>query len=265
MIVDVNVNLSRWPFRRLPFDTTRELVRKLERHEVTQAWAGSFDGLLHRDLADVNARLAADCKAFGRNLLRPVGSVNPVLPDWQEDLRRCHEVHRMRVIRLHPNYHQYTLDSDACHQLCAAAARRRIIVQLVLKMEDVRVHHPLMQVPTVDTQPLGALVSKHPELRLIVMNNYGTIRGDAAARLVRAGQVYFEISHAEQVGALERWMKDIPYQRILFGSHFPYFNLEAALLKFRESQLGGLISAAIQRSNAEQLIRQAESGSKSDR
>ena len=29
MIVDVNVNLSRWPFRRLPHDDTPALVQKL--------------------------------------------------------------------------------------------------------------------------------------------------------------------------------------------------------------------------------------------
>jgi predicted TIM-barrel fold metal-dependent hydrolase len=256
MIVDVNVNLSRWPFRRLPFDQTVRLVAKLRQNQITEAWAGSFDALLHRDVSAVNASLAAECREVGDGLLRPVGTVNPMLPDWQEDLRRCHEEHGMHAIRLNPNYHAYQLGDAVCDELFRLAGERGMIVQLALKMEDVRTHHPLMQVPTVDVKPLAALVSKYPEVRLIVMNNYGTIRGDAAARLVEAGQVYFEISHAEQVGALEKLVKQVSYERLLFGSHFPFFNLEASLFKFRESRLGGFMVEAIQHSNATKLCRQ---------
>ncbi|MEZ6079983.1 MAG: amidohydrolase family protein [Pirellulaceae bacterium] len=154
MIIDVNVYLSRWPFRRLPHDTPDSLVRKLRFHGVEQAWAGSFDGLLHKDIANVNSRLVADCKQHGEGLLVPVGAVNPTLPDWQDDLRRCHEVHQMRAIRIHPNYHGYSLDSALCDELFQAAQDRRLIVQLVLAMEDVRVQHPLMAWPSL-TQPLG--------------------------------------------------------------------------------------------------------------
>lgn len=254
MIVDVNVNLSRWPFRRLAFDETARLVAKLRQNQIVSAWAGSFDGLLHRDVAAVNARLAAECRKFGGGMLRPAGTVNPTLPDWREDLRRCRDVHGMHAIRINPNYHGYRLDDDACEQLFDLAERSRMIVQLALKMEDVRTHHPLMPVPTVDVAPLAALVGRHPNLRLIVMNNYGTIRGDAAAGLAEAGQVYFEISHAEQVGALEKLVAQVPFERLLFGSHFPFFNLEATLLKFRESQLGGLMVEAIQHGNAEKLL-----------
>lgn len=257
MIVDVNVNLSRWPFRRLAFDETTRLVSKLRQNHIREAWAGSFDGLLHRDVAAVNARLAAECRKSGSGLLRPVGTVNPTLPDWPEDLRRCQEVHGMHAIRLNPNYHGYRLDDAVCDELFRLAAQRQMIVQLALKMEDVRTHHPLMPVPTVDVAPLAALIMRHPDLRLIVMNNYGTVRGDAAARLAEAGHVYFEISHAEQVGALETLVAQVPYQRLLFGSHFPFFNLEASLLKFRESQLGGLIEQAIQRDNAQALVRRS--------
>lgn len=255
MIVDVNVNLSRWPFRRLAFDETARLVTKLRQNQITEAWAGSFDGLLHRDVAAVNARLAAECRKFGGGLLRPVGTVNPTLPDWREDLRRCQEEHHMHAIRINPNYHGYPLDAAACGELCGLAIERGMIVQLSLKMEDIRTHHPLMPVPTVDVKPLAAVVNRYPDLRLIVMNNYGTIRGAAAARLAEAGQVYFEISHAEQVGALEKLVEQVPYERLLFGSHFPFFNLEASLLKFRESQLGGFMVQAIQRGNAEKLVK----------
>lgn len=258
-MIDVNVTLSHWPFRRLAFDETPQLVRKLRENGFARAWAGSFDALLHRDIAGVNLRLAEDCKRHGQGLLLPVGAINPALPDWQDDLRRCHEEHGMRVIRLHPDYHGYTLDSDECHAVCESAAERGLIVQLALRMDDPRISHPLVQVPVTlpsafKGRPVEALLQRHSELRLIVMNNYGSIRHDVAARLAKTGHVYFEISHAEQVGTLEKLVAEIPLDRILLGSHFPLFNLEAATLKFQESKLTAAQTAAIQHGNADALM-----------
>lgn len=252
-MIDVNVNLSRWPFRRLPCDETPQLVEKLRSNGVTEAWAGSFDGLLHQDVAGVNSRLAAECWA-SEGLLRPVGTVHPLLPDWEEDVRRCAEVHGMHAIRLHPNYHGYRLDDSVCDALFDQADKYKLIVQIALKMEDVRTHHPLMKVPTVDVAPLEVLVRRHAQTRLVILNGSGTVTPAAAANLATLGQVYFDISHAEQVGALEQLVKVVPYERLLFGSHFPFFQLESALLKFRESELGEAVTSAIQSGNAKRLL-----------
>lgn len=251
-MIDVNVNLSRWPFRRLPCDETPRLMEKLRASGVTEAWAGSFDGLLHQDVAGVNARLTAECRASG-GLLRPVGTIHPLLPDWEDDVRRCAEVHGMHAIRLHPNYHGYHLSDPVCDALLDRADEHKLIVQVALKMEDVRTHHPLMKVPTVDVAPLKALVQRHTQTRLVILNGSGTVTPAAAANLTTLGQVYFDISHAEQVGALEQLVKVVPYERLLFGSHFPFFQLESALLKFRESEMGETVTTAIQSGNAKRL------------
>ncbi len=44
MIVDTNVYLSRWPFRRLPGDEPADLVAKLRSRNVTQAGPAALMG-----------------------------------------------------------------------------------------------------------------------------------------------------------------------------------------------------------------------------
>jgi len=254
MIVDVNVNLSRFPFRRLPFDETPRLVEKLKTNGITRALAGSFDGLLHRDISSVNARLVADCKQHGDGLLIPVGSINPMLPGWQEDVRRCAEDFSMPAVRINPNYHSYKLDDPVAEEFFTALEQSGMVAILAIKMEDVRTHHPMMKVPTVDLNPLAGLLAKHPKLNVVLANNYSTLRGERLSKLAEAKNIYFEISHAEQVGALEKLIKQVPFERLLFGSHFPFFNLESNLFKFQESELGRFVTDAIQHGNAKELF-----------
>jgi uncharacterized protein len=250
-MIDVNVYLSRWPFRRLPCDEMPALAEKLKSAGVKQAWCGSFDALLHKDIAGVNARLAEKCKTHGseKSMLVPFGAINPKLPDWQEDLRRCAEVHKMPGIRLHPNYHGYKLDDPDFAALLAAAAERKLIVQLVIRMEDPRTQHALLQVPDVDAAPLEAVMKQHPKLRLVILNGLMPLRQDLVDKLATAG-VSFDIATLEGIAGLTRLLKSVPLERILFGSHFPFFAWEAAKLKLQESALARFQVEAITEKNA---------------
>jgi hypothetical protein len=253
-LIDVNVNLSRWPTRRLRFDETPSLVARLRRHGVVQAWVGSFDGLLHKDLAAVNARLAEDCRKHGGGRLLPFGSINPKLPDWKEELRRCLEVHRMAGVRLHPNYHGYRLDDPVFARLLRLAAAHQLIVQLALVMEDERMMHPLLRVEPVDTAPLAALVEEIPGARLVLLNALRTLRGEPLLKLLSAGEVSVEIAMLEGVGGVGNLLQQVPADRVLFGSHAPLFYFESSVLKLRESPLSEDQLSAIRSGNARRLL-----------
>ncbi len=253
-LIDVNTYLGHWPLRHLPGEDTAGLAAKLRRDGVVQAWVGSLDGLLHRDMAAVNTRLADECRRHGDGLLVPFGSVNPKLPDWQDDLRRCVEEHHMPGIRLHPNYHGYKLDDPDFAKLLRLAAARGLIVQLALSMEDERTMHPLLRVEPTGVTGLQGVLTQTPGLRLVLLNSQRVLGGRALAGLVAAGEVYVEIAMLEGVGGVANLLTQVPLNRVLFGSYAPLFYFESALLKLQESPLGDEPLGAIRCANARRLL-----------
>lgn len=253
-LIDVNVHLSRWPTRRLPEDEPERLIAKLRAVGVTTAWAGSFDALMHKDLAAVNSRLATDCRNHGDGMLSPFGGVNPAAPDWDEELRRCADEHRMPGIRLYPGYHGYTLDHPDFSRLLHQAAERGLVVQLAVTMEDERTMHPQWHVPPVETAPLVGLVGKVKGIRLVLLNALKTVRAGALHRLAAAGEVYFDIAMQEGPGGIGTLLEHVPVERILFGSYAPFFYLESSLLKLHETPLQAAQLDAIRAGNAQRLM-----------
>src|SRR5713226_3771088 len=73
-IIDTNVNLFDWPFRALKYRDTKALVAKLKKHRVIEAWAGSFEALLSKDMSGVNTRLTDECRTHGPGFLIPFRS-----------------------------------------------------------------------------------------------------------------------------------------------------------------------------------------------
>lgn len=252
-MIDTNVDLFEWPFRRLAGDDPADLVARLGKRGVTQAWAGSYEALLHRDVEGVNARLAAACRTHGANFLVPFGTVNPKQPDWQEDLRRCQEVHKMPGIRLYPSYHAYTLDDPVVAELLGLAARRKLVVQVALSMEDPRTQYPLMPVPPTSPAPLANLIEQTPGLRLVVLNGHGAGRRGGAPP--QAANLYFDIAMVEGVGGIGRFVTRVGASQVVFGSHFPFFNFGSAVLKVQEAGLTDEQTHAILEGNARALLR----------
>jgi predicted TIM-barrel fold metal-dependent hydrolase len=238
----------------VPCDDTQRLVNKLRDHNVVEAWTGSYDGLFHDDLTDVNNRLAADCRAVTTVRFLPFGEINPLLPNWRDELERCASQHQMLGIRLHPNYHGYTLDHPEFAALLELAAMKNLLVQITALMEDERMMHALMRVLPVDLAPLTALVRQTPGLRLVLLNALKGPRDDKLLQLLNLNNVYCEIAMLEGAGALEQLVTEIPVERILFGSHSPSLYFESALLKLKESALPAPHVRGIRQENARRMV-----------
>jgi predicted TIM-barrel fold metal-dependent hydrolase len=192
----------------------------------------------------------------------PVGAVDPGGPDWEEDLRRCHETYRMPAVRLYPAYHGYGLDHAEFAKLLAEAAKRGLLVQIVLRMEDERCHHPALVTGAVDVGPLVDLLKKLPQVKVQLINSSGRLLGKYVAALVRDTQVTFDSAATEGNGGIGQLIAGtnysytgaIPIERLVFGSHSPFFPCESALMKLFESPLDLAQLEKLMHANARQLI-----------
>lgn len=252
-IIDCNISLGHWPFRHhrgqenssIPAQCTR-----LRDRGLTQGWAGSVEGIFHRDVALANGLLRDRCEEYANGLLLPVFTINPALPSWEHDLSACPVLHDFRVIRLHPNYHGYTLEDARFLKLLEAATEAKFLVQLVVQLEDQRTQHPLMQVKPVDLKPLPALLKKVPAARVMVLNANRAMSMTA----LQDCPVWLDFAMLEGVGGIENLLKDWPLEKLVFGSHAPLFYWESAKLKLQESELTEKQLAAITHENATRCL-----------
>lgn len=254
MITDTHVYFDRWPFRRLPDDDPHRLADRLAKNQIDQAWVASFDALLHRDVADVNNRLADACQKLDPARFLPFGAVHPLLPDWQEDLRRCAEVHHMRGVRLFPAYHGYALDHPHLDELWRLALLHRLVVQIVLNLEDPRTQHPLVTTQPVQLPPLLHRVTAAPAPPVVLLGLRDRQPADVLDRLAATDRVWFDFSMIDGVAGLRRFIDHVGLGRVLFGSLAPLFYVESNVAKLRESELAAVERRAVGKENAANVI-----------
>lgn len=245
MIIDTNASLGHWPFRSLVHSTADGLLSLMDQYGVSQAWVGAFEGVFYRDMASANQGLLAEIAGHEDRLL-PWAVINPNFPDWQSDLDEATAA-GMCGVRLYPNYHGYRLLDDCCLQLCEELQQRRLPVAIYHKVVDERLHHWHCKVPPTE-MALTPLVQQFPALPIIY----------CGGSLPAVGQVppgvYVEISRVEGTAGVATLAAAIGPERVLFGSHAPYFYLQAACLKIVEAGLRETDREAILHGNAARLL-----------
>jgi hypothetical protein len=185
----------------------------------------------------------------------PVYVINPALRNWQRSLRISHKAFEAFGIKLHPNYHSYHLTDGAARELLAACGEVGLPVIVQMRMQDTRSHHPLMQVPDVDINEVLDAAAATPQTQFVI----GGIKwGEASGKandINALPNVWLDISQCEVVDVLRRLIRLFGAQRLLFGTHAPFFYVKSALLKLEEAQLTEEEKELITEKNAKELFR----------
>ncbi len=252
-ITDTHVYLGHWPHKRLAGEEPEKLAQELRQAGVGRAWVGSFDGLFHKDIAGVNQRLADICLRIGKELFIPFGSVNPTLPDWEDDLRRCHEVHHMPGVRLHPNYHGYTLDDPRFDRMLEIASKRSLVVQIAAWLEAGKHFLLSPHVERVNLAPLAQVVARHPKVKLVVANGLPPANEAETRSLLLAETVWFDFGRADSERDLRNLVEQASPGRVVLGSGAPLHDMSQVIRTMEQSRLTGSNLQAIALNNAARL------------
>jgi predicted TIM-barrel fold metal-dependent hydrolase len=97
-------------------------------------------------------------------------------------------------------------------------------------------------------------MDKEPSARIMLLNWGMALRGKLLQPIAES-KASFDISMVEGVEGIARLQERVSPERVLFGSYYPFFLFEAALLKMKESGLPEENQRAVFEGNARRLLR----------
>jgi predicted TIM-barrel fold metal-dependent hydrolase len=251
MRIDCNASLGSWPFRRLSHSAADEFLALMDRNVVDEAWVSPFEGVLYQSAWEANDSLREALEGCG-DRLKLVAALNPTYPGWEDDLAE-YAGWGVRGVRLYPSYHGYEPGGPELGELLAALAEARMFAQVVARVEDERLHHPLMRVEPFDLKPLVDLAARFSGCPIIILNA-NNAQLAALGPGPWPGNLYTDIAHIEGLGGVGKLAQAIGAAHVLLGSQAPLLYMESAVLKLQEADLGEAEAEAIAWRNARRVM-----------
>ncbi len=249
-LVDVNAWLGSWPFQYFHEATAAILADRLAAEGITAAAVGNPEAAFNPDIMESNRILVRRLEKHA--MLRPVPAVDPTKRDWRDVLALCRD-EGAAAVRVFPGYHGYELGSPAAMAVMEQLAGERTLPLFVqVRMEDERTHHPRCRIAAVEVASVLEAAGRFPTLRFVALCPYFHEAVDLAKG---PANVSFDISHVERLRTVSSLLAEVPLQRVLFGSHAPFLQPLAAVMKVQAPSAGEEARRAIGFENVAAIIR----------
>jgi predicted TIM-barrel fold metal-dependent hydrolase len=150
-----------------------------------------------------------------------------------------------------PNYHGFRLYDAGAAELMALARERRMIVQVFQRIADERWHW-MLKVPAVDQADLDYLTASFDQP--ILLSGVSGHRA-LASRLAKCPGLYADISRVRGPQfAIEKLVKAVPSEKLVFGSLWPIQIIEATLWQVTTAKIGDETKRNLLAENARRML-----------
>lgn len=252
MFFDVNAALGYWPFQDFSGWTARRLARQLRTEGIGGALVSPAEAILAPDPDIWNRRLIAALRRTPGLAAVPV--INPMLANWRETLGHHLASPAVPAVKVIPNYHLYAADDPALDALADVLEVEGRPLLLQARIDDERNQYPLMRVAGVDLEATVRLARRHPRLPLVCLGFYFR---QVCRLLEQTRNAFADLAFAETLETVRVLLATVSADRLLFGSHTPFCETRAAVLKLALADIDAADRERIAKINAQRLFRDA--------
>lgn len=247
---DTTCFLGQWPFRLSAAADVEKLREYADRLGLRSVWVSHLASLFGFDTRSGNEAVLTACA--DDPLFRVFATIDPRDDDWLAELDWAADA-GAQGIRVAPGFHRY--DVAAVQPVLAACAERELPLQLIARLDDARVRHPLSPAVDLELHRIADLVRDRPQQPLLIsgLNRADWIElnrhlGDDAPE-----SMVLDLWHVNGPTHVADRLGDDP-ERWVFGSGFPVQAPEATALQLAASALSTDMLQAITSRNAASLI-----------
>jgi predicted TIM-barrel fold metal-dependent hydrolase len=250
--IDCSVWSGNWPFYYLRYGKLELLKERLTGYNITKAFVSPIEAILEQDTARANKNLLESIDNMKDEFFSPVPVIDLSYPNWEEAIEIASNSQNVKMIKLLPNYHIYSLDEDNLGKLVEYTMKYNLVISIQVRIEDARRQYPLMKVSDVDIIQDIKVLSYFPKQTFVISNGYLNEVEQVLYSL--DNNVYVDISSAEKQDVLTYLCKKYGSERLIFSTHCGFYCPEGNIFKLAYSGLDEDSLERVAYSNAKNLL-----------
>ena len=248
-LIDTNVSFGEWPFGTVGIANAAKLRSRLTGAGIGTALVSHLAPIFNPEPDHGNRRLFQALRQQDDLIAVPV--INPTLRGWEELLDRYREEHGVRVIKVFPNFHRYTLASPAMDRLVDTVRTHDLRLMVNIRMVDERHQYFALKIKGLTVKSLAGFSQRHGDFKYLCLGLY---RPEILELAGQCGNFLTDFSFADWQYLLDELLGRLPAERILFGSHTPLMVTQANVDHLRCSGLAPSKLRKIGSANAKRLF-----------
>ena len=243
--------VGQWPYRLSAAADADDLRAHADRLGLRSVWVSHLASLFGFDTRAGNEAVLDACA--DDPLFHVFATVDPRESSWREELDEAVDA-GAEGVRVAPGFHRYEV--AAVGSVLDACVERGLPLQLIARLDDARVRHPLSPAIDLEVHRIADLVRDSPPHPMLVsgLNRADWIELNRHLGDDAPGWLRLDLWHVNGPTHVADSLGDDP-ERWVFGSGFPVQTAEATALQLAASTLPAEALRAITSDNAASMLR----------